>query len=252
MWEVFFKDNEDKYNIYMHPKNKQNVTSFFKHYIINETVKTAWGHISLTDATYLMLKEGLLDDNNYKFILLSDSCIPIKSFQKIYQSTTNDNKSWFNFYSPDLISSPTHFKRIGSLPLFLAEKAFIQEQWMILDRSHVELIVKNYMDFRKYFTKNSQIPDECLFITLLNYLEPNLTKQLKFKKHDRHTYKIHDYITFAEWFNEDGELRMSFHPLTFDRVDRKTIKKLKNCNSLFARKFAETSNIFDYHQELLF
>ena len=85
IWYEFFKNNKDKISIYVHPKHKDLVKSFFKDYIIKENIKTGWGNISLVDATNLLIKNALIDYNNYKIILVSDSCIPIKSFDYIYK-----------------------------------------------------------------------------------------------------------------------------------------------------------------------
>ena len=44
LWKEYFKGNEDKYNIYCHPKDKNNVKSeWLKNYIIDKNVETSWG-----------------------------------------------------------------------------------------------------------------------------------------------------------------------------------------------------------------
>ena len=44
LWREYFKGNENKYNIYCHPKDKNNVKSeWLKNYIIDKNVETSWG-----------------------------------------------------------------------------------------------------------------------------------------------------------------------------------------------------------------
>ena len=100
IWKLFFKSAYN-YNIYVHPKKPEEIQSFFKNYIIKNNVPTLWGDVSLVHATNLLIKEAMKDETNKKIILVSDSCIPIKTYDYIYKAVFEDNKSWFNYYSPN-------------------------------------------------------------------------------------------------------------------------------------------------------
>jgi hypothetical protein len=251
IWEQYFKYGENKYSIYVHPKNIDKVTSFFKKFIIKFNVKTKWGDISLTDATNLMFIEALKDPANKKIILVSDSCIPIKSFDFIYDKVMSNDNSWFNYYKPNPENALLHYWRIAKLPNFLKKKSLVQEQWMILDRKHAIIIKDNYKKYRQYFNKNKLIiPDECIFITILNYLEPNFKNELQFQEHTRDQFKKHNYITFADWYDE-GQLINSFHPQLYNKIEQNDIIQLKGKNSFFARKFSSTSDIKKYWNEII-
>ncbi len=248
IWDKFFKFKDDKFSIYMHPKNLSKVKSFFKKYVIPHYVKTAWGDISLADATYLMLREAYKDKKNKKMILLSDSCIPLKKFDLIYKKLLENDKSWFNYYSPTK-KSVGHFDRLMKLSKYF-KKSYIQEQWMILDRKHVKAIIENYEKLRPKFNILNLIPDECIFITMLFNLIPNVDNELQFEKHTREQFKSHNYVTFADWYN-NGKLVNSYHPKTFNKITPDSLDKLKNANTFFARKFAITSDVENYWDSIV-
>ncbi|VVU95531.1 Core-2/I-Branching enzyme [seawater metagenome] len=249
IWNKFFDIDNSYYNIYMHPKNADNVKSFMKDYIIPKYVETAWGNISLTDATFLMLKEAYKDPNNKKMILVSDSCIPLKKLENIYKILLENDNSWFNYYKPSTYVN-SHYDRIQKLDPTIKNSSFIQEQWMVLDRNHVKLIIENYIKLRYHFLKPKLIPDEILFITLLFHLNPNMKNELQFPEHTRYEFKSHRFITFADWYYK-GRLVNSFHPITFDKVDEEVLNKLKKVNTLFARKFSNSSDIHKYWDNLV-
>ena len=251
IWKQYFKYNKNKYSIYIHPKNIDNVNSFFKQFIIKFNIKTAWGNISLTDATYLMIIEALKNPANQKIILVSDSCIPIKSFNFIYDKVMSNDMSWINYYKPTSINGIHHYRRFSILPNFLKKKALHQEQWMILYRKQAIIIKDNYKKYRKDFNKSKiMIQDESLFITLLNYLVPNLKNELQFPEHTRDEFKKHNYITFANWYN-NGKLINSNHPLVYNKIKKKDIIQLKENNAFFARKFSLNSDIKKYWKKII-
>jgi hypothetical protein len=91
IWDEYFFGNENKFSIYIHPKYPNEVT-WHKEFIIKNLVVTEWGLI--VKAYIELLKEAIKDKQNYKFIFLSESCIPIQSFNNLYKVSTSDNLSW--------------------------------------------------------------------------------------------------------------------------------------------------------------
>ena len=90
IWEYYFKNNFDKINIYCHPKYPEKInTKWLKKSVVKKLTKTKWGHF--TNAIINLFKAALLDKDNQKFIIVSESCLPIKSFTKLYYFLKNDN-----------------------------------------------------------------------------------------------------------------------------------------------------------------
>ncbi|EPS69594.1 hypothetical protein M569_05174, partial [Genlisea aurea] len=56
--------------------------------------ETKWGEISLCDAERRLLANALLDASNERFILLSESCIPLYNFTVIYDYVIDSEYSF--------------------------------------------------------------------------------------------------------------------------------------------------------------
>ena len=90
IWENYFRGNEGKYSVYCHPKNPENVvTPWLRDNIVPHLVETSWGYI--TNAYFTLLYEALKDPLNQKFIVISESCLPLRSFDALYSKLTRDD-----------------------------------------------------------------------------------------------------------------------------------------------------------------
>lgn len=204
IWKNFFKNI--KCDIYIHPKYKDDVTSFFKKYIINDIIETQWGDISIIDATIKLLQNAILNKDNEYFILCSNSCIPLLSYEMILNTLTRYNKSYFYLMSKININKYILYKT---------------SQWWILKRDDVFIILKNYIKYRNLIM-NINIRgicayDEIFFLTLL--------------KTENNNYKYNNKLTtYVKWFIP----YISKHPLIYNYLMKEDIKDAKNC--LFIRK----------------
>jgi hypothetical protein len=84
----------NKYNIYIHYKINKPLLYFEKHKL-NICIETKYAHISLVKAQNILLQATLNDSENTHFIFISNSCIPLKCFDYIY-NILNRNYSYFN------------------------------------------------------------------------------------------------------------------------------------------------------------
>ena len=92
LWNIFFKNVEpQKYNIYIHYKFNKPL-KYFENYKLNNCIDTKYADVSLIHAHNLLFKKAY-DDGCYKIISLSQSCIPFKSFNYIYDFLTKDDYS---------------------------------------------------------------------------------------------------------------------------------------------------------------
>ena len=92
-WADFLKGYETHYSMYIHSKNGVPENSLFKKYELNTTVPTSWAHT--LKAELLLLKIALSDPENQMFILVSESTLPLQSFQHIYDTLEKTKKSCF-------------------------------------------------------------------------------------------------------------------------------------------------------------
>ena len=83
---------DKKYSIYVHPKYSNKVSdSILKGNIIGDTVETKHGF--LVEAMIKLMNAGLKDKDNKFFVFVSDSCIPIKKFNILYEEVFTIGKS---------------------------------------------------------------------------------------------------------------------------------------------------------------
>ncbi|PON53098.1 Glycosyl transferase [Parasponia andersonii] len=101
LWEKFFKGHEGFYSIYIHTHPSFNDTTpensvFYGRRIPSQTVY--WGTATMIDAERRLLANALLDFTNQRFVLLSESCIPLFNFTTIYSHLLNSNLSFLHSF----------------------------------------------------------------------------------------------------------------------------------------------------------
>jgi hypothetical protein len=231
LWYNFFKNiDKNKYNIYIHYKENKPL-KYFEEYKLKETIDTCWGCLSIVQAQNLLLKHALKDDKNQHFIWLSDSCIPLKSFDFIY-NFLDINKSYFNIAPDNQV-----FPRANNLLKFI-KKENIKKASMpsIINKKHSKLFVDNETNINKWF-KNVGSVDENVYITLLHHfnlqnelvLTPNLSANA---------------IIFTGWsdmknYKNFNESIKKGQPNNYSFICKEELDYLSQSKSLFGRKFID-------------
>eukprot|EP00257_Ricinus_communis_P003973 XP_002516755.3 uncharacterized protein LOC8261208 [Ricinus communis] len=237
LWEKYFQGHEGLYSIYVHPHPSYNdswpeTSVFYGRRIPSQPVY--WGTASLLDAERRLLANALLDISNQRFVLLSESCIPLLNFKITYNYLINSNLSFVESYddprkagrgrySPNMwpAINITHWRK-GS-------------QWFEVHRDlaiHIVSDDKYYQLFRDYCHPHACYSDEHYIPTLLNMHYPEISSNRT--------------VTWVDWS------RGGAHPSKFGWGDitdeflnqiRYGSKCVYNGNTtsvcyLFARKFA--------------
>ncbi|KAG7555445.1 Glycosyl transferase family 14 [Arabidopsis suecica] len=101
LWEKFFEGHEGFYSIYVHTNPSfqdsfPETSVFYSRRIPSQPVY--WGTSSMVDAEKRLLANALLDESNQRFVLLSDSCIPLYNFTTIYDYLTGTNLSFIGSF----------------------------------------------------------------------------------------------------------------------------------------------------------
>jgi hypothetical protein len=242
IWKDFFKYiDTEKYKLYLHPQNPKQITDpFFKNSIIPNLIKVKWGNI--WPGFIQLLKEAILDPDITHFVWLSDSCIPIKSFDYIYNEIYNIKKTKINrFFEKESVTYGewTIFPRCNNL----LDKGILKENigknhaWILLIRKHAELFIDPIN--KEFFDKFNEIfaPEEHIPITFFNefkldeieYLEdPDMTNCVTFVSWKFDSYKYYDEKYFR--YNQ-RDIK------TFTNISKNELDYLINTKSFFARKF---------------
>lgn len=231
LWYNFFKDvDPSKYNIYIHSKYDKSSPEYkplkyFEDKRINMTLPTKYGDISLVYVQKLLLKMALKNMRNYKFVFLSGSCVPIKSFNYIYDTLVEEDVSYFDIVDTEKTRNVC-FPRCDSVLKYLSRYSIYKaSQWCILNRKHSSLCLED-IKVIEYFN-GVFAPDEHYFITLCMLQEPENI--------------VNDGKTFVNWDESDDPDGCS--PKTYDVISLKEYNKLKSSKFLFARKFSSNCKV---------
>ncbi|KAK3404466.1 hypothetical protein EUGRSUZ_K00774 [Eucalyptus grandis] len=246
MWGAFFQEaNVKNFSIYIHSEpgfvfnESTSMSPFFYGCQLNDSVKVAWGGSSMIEAERLLLKVALRDPANQRFVLLSDSCLPLYEFHDIYKhlisSPNSYVESYFDFedyrYDPIMLFAiPKDKWRKGS-------------QWFTLIRRHAQIVADDDVVFpiiKKSCKRQSNAsvsarrqmldihkmqdcnPDEHYLQTLLamSGLENDFSRRS---------------LTFTLYDQSATQNDKQWHPVTFDYADAspQSIKEIKEIEAIY-------------------
>ncbi|WJX57796.1 hypothetical protein P8452_43319 [Trifolium repens] len=238
LWEKFFQGHNGYYSIYVHSNpsyNGSEVESPVFHGRRIPSKKVEWGKFNMIEAERRLLANALLDFSNQRFVLISESCIPLFNFSTVYSYLMNSTQNYVMAY--DQASSVGRGRyRIKMSPTIKLRQWRKGSQWFEMDRKLALEVISDrtyYPIFEKYCT-GSCYADEHYLPTLVS---------IKFWKRNSNRS-----LTWVDW-SKGGP-----HPVKYVRpeVTCEFLENLRNqtCeyngNStnvcfLFARKFLPTS-----------
>ncbi|XP_019095231.1 PREDICTED: uncharacterized protein LOC109130235 [Camelina sativa] len=101
LWEMFFKGHEGFYSIYVHTspeftEEPPESSVFYKKRIPSKAVE--WGRSSMMDAEKRLLSHAYLEPSNARFVLLSETCIPLFNFTTVYTYLTRSTRSFLGSF----------------------------------------------------------------------------------------------------------------------------------------------------------
>ncbi|TQE03621.1 hypothetical protein C1H46_010752 [Malus baccata] len=99
LWDKFLHGHEGKFSIYVHASKERAI--HLSRYFFNREIRSdpvIWGKISMVDAERRLLANALQDPDNQHFVLLSESCVPLYTFDHIYDYLMNTNISYVDCF----------------------------------------------------------------------------------------------------------------------------------------------------------
>ena len=234
LWKRFF-DNADtkKYNIYIHYKFDKPL-KYFERHKLKHCVETEYTKPSIVHAHNLLLETALENDCS-KMITLSQSCVPLKTFDHVYQFLTKDDYAHFNIAPQD-----TCFPRCNNL-LKHYDKNKIQKssEWYILNRRICEAVTNIDNKTIDYIYDGTSHSVEHYFITTV--YNNNLQNQIISTPN-----LAAGATTFTNW--PDMEYKFPSvpsptGPMQYDYISDEELMYLINSKSLFGRKFNKGCDI---------
>ncbi|KAM7255396.1 hypothetical protein ACFE04_026098 [Oxalis oulophora] len=248
LWTAFFHDADvTRFSVYIHSSSlgfvfNQSTTSspFFYNRQLSNTIKVVWGESSMIAAERLLFDAALKDPANQRFVLLSDSCVPLYNFTYIYNYLMSSPNSFIDSFLD------TKDKRYNPnmSPVIPYQKWRKGSQWVSLIRRHAQVIVDDHVIFPifKKFCKrrppidpskgnlnillqkqHNCIPDEHYVQTLLemNDLEDEIARRT---------------VTYTVWNHSATKMEnKGWHPVTFDYANAgpKQINAIKAINHVY-------------------
>lgn len=149
LWVDFFKHvSNETYKIYVHaPLEISKSYQFpFKGTAVKNPILVQWGTWSLAQAEIILFREALLDPLNCWFILLSESCAPLRDFY-----FTQNYLKLSNFSFLDSVGSKKRRLPIKSIKHIWKTGS----QWAVLRRQDVVVLVNDslLLDFDNFFAQ---------------------------------------------------------------------------------------------------
>ncbi|KAI3992743.1 hypothetical protein MKX01_021704 [Papaver californicum] len=217
LWETFFQNADvGNYSIYVHSEpgyvfdeSTTNSPIFYGRQL-KKSVQVLWGESSMIEAERLLLDEALQDPANQRFVLLSDSCVPLYNFSHIYNYMMSSSTSFVDSFL-DAKEGRYNPKMSPNIPKGKWRKGSQRRPPMDFGRGKQNL---------KFQTQHNCIPDEHYVQTLLamSDLEGELERRT---------------LTYTFWNESKTKTdRKAWHPFTFGYADAGTqqINEIKVIN----------------------
>ncbi|KAM1520754.1 hypothetical protein ACFX10_011096 [Malus domestica] len=203
LWEKFFKGHKGLYSIYVHSNPSYNGSHpespvFHGRRIPSQEVE--WGNVNMIEAERRLLANALLDISNQRFILLSESCIPLHNFSTVYNYLVRSNETFVGVYDdPSSVGRGRYNSHM--YPQISLSQWRKGSQWFEIDRSLAIEVVsdKKYFPVFQTYCRGSCYADEHYLPTYvnINFAQKNSNRSL----------------TWVDWS------RGGPHPAKFTRTD---------------------------------
>ncbi|KAH0894903.1 hypothetical protein HID58_057332 [Brassica napus] len=186
LWDRFFQEHEGKFSVYIHASKERPV--HYSRYFVNREIRSdevVWGRISMVDAERRLLANALRDPTNQQFVLLSDSCVPLRSFEYIYNYLMYSNVSYVDCF--DDLGQHGSGRHMNHMLPEIQKKDFRKgaqksqvDPWFTMKRQHAVATMADslyYSKFRDYCgpgieNNKNCIADEHYLPTFFHMLDP--------------------------------------------------------------------------------
>lgn len=240
LWYGFFKlVDKTRFNIYIHYKvNKPLI--YLEHCKLPECIDTKYADVSLINAQNKIFQYAYEQDaDNDKFVLLSGSCIPLKTFDNIYNKLTSTPKGFMNI-CPEEQCFPNCNILLKYLPRESIGKA---SQWIILNRELVSKTV--YIDKEIILELFSEVyaPEEIYYYTIAKL------EKLEEKEIETTINLAEGATTFTNWEGMKYKYMSNRGIKNYYEISKEEIIHLLYSPCLFGRKFMRGCKIKDKNKD---
>ncbi|XP_021719735.1 uncharacterized protein LOC110687397 [Chenopodium quinoa] len=251
LWGSFFEEADaTSYSIYIHSEpgfvfdESTTRSPMFYGRQLSNSIQVAWGESSMIEAERLLLNAALEDPANQRFVLLSDSCVPLYNFSYIYHYVMKSPKSFVDSFLDKKEGKEGGRFNPKMAPVIKLDKWRKGSQWFTLIRKHAEVVVDDeliFPVFRKYCKRRPPVDDSKGKLNLKlqkqhncipdeHYLQTLLTMTGLDKELERRTLTYTLWNEFASKMEGKG-----WHPVTFSHsaATAQRIQEIKDINHVY-------------------
>jgi len=245
LWQHFFEGSQEhEYSIYIHTKpgyvytKETTKCDAFLDRQLKNSIPVGWGEASMLEAERLLLLAALQDPLNARFLLLSDSCIPLYNFVFVYNYVMSSRKSFVDSFF-DHNDTQYNSKMSSVIPKSAWRKG---SQWFVLIRKHAESVIADSLVFPVFqdHCKKVILPEVWTDDTVVNKTQDNCIPdehyiQTLLAMQEMETEIERRTLTYSRWENtESGKGRQGWHPVTFRFADLTLdlISDIKSINNI--------------------
>lgn len=212
LWRAFFDAaSPNCYSIYVH-NSKPIQDDWFGSFALSTTVETQWGTVSLVRATKLLLQHAVRDPSNKRFVLASESCVPLYCFDELYKRAMAQPLACISTIAASNDHLRDRWQRVADKNRLPFADFTKHHQWFMLDRDTAVFFAD--ADLTWLFA-DVEACDEHYFSNACRMFRlPVRSKQ----------------ITYVDWTNR------TVHPRTFEAVTNDLIQKARSTGCLLLRK----------------
>ncbi|GAA5483827.1 beta-1,6-N-acetylglucosaminyltransferase [Haloferula sargassicola] len=226
IWQEYVEESEGV-GVFAHRPDEEELEkdSWLLRHQIDERADTAWSNISLVRATLALLRAACEADDFTHFMLLSDTCVPVRPYGELAHSLTLDSRSrmsvkpWTEVRKWEILRA----QRLENIAGIRKEIAHFQEPWMLLNRSDAEFILSH--DRTDAF-EHVRAPEEAYFATIMAAAGRPPLQSLANRR--------------VTWTNRN---EADSNPLTYEKVSGQVAAQIAESGCFFARKFPVGSDI---------
>ncbi|KAG0504869.1 hypothetical protein M758_N012000 [Ceratodon purpureus] len=233
LWERFFAGaDEESYSIYTHNSSVLGVDYSNTSVFYNRSIptKNTWRFtITLVDVFRRLMAFALLDTAkaNMWFVLLSETCIPVRSFPYVYDYFMNSTTSFVEGFSPQ----ERFLKYEKWEPVVEKKDVRKGELWMSMHRRHAGMVVGDVTFYRKFKLDchTECVKDEMFAQTLLHVKDPQGIANRS--------------VTYADWhYNHRGSPRLH----TAQLINSTLFTKIQNRTENLDGQYWDSTDEWDH------
>jgi hypothetical protein len=247
IWQHFFDGHEDKYSLYMVRRLPRGCAKEFTRAnvrYLSDRHGSDYGNLGYVKSSMALMRAALDDTvmQNERFVLFSESDVPVVSFSRLYREVMDDPYSWMSVLLPYSHRKDQHRTKVAKTRWFVMSRHRVDwdyygkhaAQGNIMTRSLLEgVLMHDYflLDFapdagaiRKY--PIMQAVDEHFLLYALVASKSSVTLRLR-------------QSMYFDWSKSNGS-----SPSTFELVDGALLRVVRSpeLNHMFMRKVTSSTN----------